>query len=94
MNEKEFNQYCCDVMGWEFKIGTLRGSYFAFKDDGWTEINLYNDLNQMIPVVEKLLKSSPNRDINQIGLDLRNGVKPGFIKDAFRYYIESKAKQE
>ena len=54
--KESFIRYCADVMGWEFKLGSYQDTYFANKGDvGWTQINPYDDLNQMAEVVEKLL---------------------------------------
>ena len=50
--------YCARVMGWEFKVGVMPDTYYGKKEFGWTEINPYDDLNQMAEVVEKLIDKS------------------------------------
>ena len=74
----KFNRYCAEVMGYMIAPDH---SIVLVKDRGYFLRDFYEDLNDMVEVVEKLLTNTPS-----CGVGL---VAPINIKQAFRDFIIS-----
>lgn len=91
----KFNRYCAEVMGYEVEIhsnGDVR-LLTGYKKTYGEPHNPYDDLNQMAPVVEKLIEKLPKTSVKvgEFVSQIHNKVR---IKYACQNFIISTMPEE
>jgi hypothetical protein len=91
VSEREFNEYCAKVMGYEIRKVYAKGDLACYKGAGsYFAFDPYNDLNQMAEVVEKLTEPCPDNAMRRVLLrTISNDCFTGGIKQAFLDFIIS-----
>jgi len=95
-DEQAFNEYCAGIMDIKLKVYPEEGCFIYRCPLGdWEDYNPYNDLNQLAPVVEKLIMDIPIVNVlrhrgNRILATMYHEMSSGAaVKQAFQSFIIS-----